>query len=416
MNVEMKISDQILRQMIVTVDSDTYKKDIRRAQRKFARSVEINGFRKGKVPIDVVLRKYDNEIKSFYLNEFGNEYFKFGINECQAIPISQPSFIDSNFNEDGEAFFIYEFESYPEGYEYEYKDLEVKFIPLEYTEDKLEKTIKDLLKKNAEEIPLDETKTIDLGDIVTLFCITNQKEIKRLNVLSKNLEEHELQEDDLIGLKINDTFSVEEKEYRIEDAYQVVLPDLNDDTAKLFGYDDVEKMRESLKEKILEELEEKNKNYLTNAIIESFSKQNKGKIKIPSNLILEAGYRMLQQYMVGQSSEIDKFPEDFVRSIGERQTPYIIWDLVYERVAKDHSISVDDDEIELEIKRIANLYHTTIEDLKSKHASIFNNVRHDILNRKVIDFIKPFCTIIEIEEDKTFEDDIGESEYEVLDK
>ena len=416
MNVELKVSEQTQRRLLVTVDKETFEKDYQKAQKKFIKEVEVPGFRKGKAPIQTVLRMYEADIKTSYLDTYANTYYQYGMNESKARAISQPNFVDCIFEESGEITFIFEFESYPAGFSFEYKGLKVKFKEIEYSDDMLETTIKNLLLDNSEEVPFTETDELQHYDKVKLLNLSTQEELEDFYIDRDELEKVGFIEDDLTGLKINDTFSTETIEYKVIDAFHRIIPELNDETAKVLGHDTVEIMRVALKDEILKGIIDKNEINLINAVIEAFGLHNKDNIKIPRNLFLEAGHRILYQYFGGRSDEIDKLPEDFIVNLGERDRAYIIWDLVYDKISAENDLSVMQEDIDKEIDKIAAYYNTTSEALIAKQTNIIERVKDDLLSKKVATFIMQFGETIEPDEPTDgIDDDMDDAEFEVID-
>ncbi|MCL2064830.1 MAG: hypothetical protein FWG98_10750 [Candidatus Cloacimonetes bacterium] len=446
MNFEIKHIDQIKRQLIVTLDKETYNKDYQKALTKFSRNVQISGFRKGKAPISTVLRLYGDRVSNFYLDEYTNVYYQKGLLETNANPVSKGNIGDINIKTDGDSVFIYEFETLPEGYEYEYKDLEVVFKPIEYSEEMLDQTINQILKNNAEEIPFEENQALELGDKVTVYDILNEKELEPFildqELIVKNPDPaiKRIDANQLVGLKLKDGFTLDKDEcFQIEKAFKIIIPELNEETAKILGHESVEALKNSLKENIEKDISTKNKNQSNLAISKAFGERNINNILIPEDYLIRIGKRMLMQHFRGQidPEKFDGFEDKFLLEIADSQKPSIIWELVFERIAKDHNIAVSEDEFDEEITQLALLYSVSADDFKKNYANSLEDIKEEFLSRKVLDFIRPFCNFVEsasteeiqIVEDKPCdttdcgdcpkhcnqrEDDIEKADFEVI--
>jgi trigger factor len=394
MNTELKRIDQIVRHLSVTVDKERYDKDFQKATNKFSRQVQIDGFRKGKAPLSAILRLYGDQIKAFYIEEFMNEYFKWGMEEVKANPLSQGSIIDTDFKENGEVVFVFEFETLPEGFEYDYKDLNVQFKPEEYNENMLEETIKSLLEENAEEVPLEKDEYIDEGYKVKVLDTKTETELPDFYVDEETVKEKfGLAVTDITSLCLNSYFEANETRYQIVDAFKKNVPELNDETAKILGHENVEAMKTALKDNITKDLEQRNKVGLNFAIVDAFGERNKEKIKIPQEYLKMVGRRMIMQYMGGQAEHLEKLPEDLLINVAEKQLPNILWDLTYDQIAKDHDISVSEDEINAEIVKYANQFNISADEFKDKYAHNIDNIKEDVLSAKVLDFVRGFCVV-----------------------
>jgi len=421
MNYEVKVVDQIVRHLSVIIDEPTYKADYEKAFAKYARQVQIDGFRKGKAPRSVIERLYTNQVKASYLEEYADVYYKQGLQLSGLSPMSQADILDVDFHEDGSVVFIYEFEVMPEDFTYEYEGLEVPFKAEEYNEVRLENTIDDLLDENAEEVPFDENSLVEFGDKLTLQNTATQETLEPIFIDSFTAPEVGIEYEAILGKKLNDTIEYtfeeanEKGEYKIIDAFKVVPPPLNDETAQVLGHENVEKMKEALKETILNELEESNNKKFNNELIIAFGKRNIENLKIPKQYMLGVGKSILWNNIGRQYGEefVEKLPEEIILKVAENQTPAIIWDLVYEQIAKDHDIQVTPEEVEAELTKIAAQFTLSVEEFKQKYSNNLESIEESLLAQKVLRFIKPLCKVIDppAEPEKVYDED----DYHIVD-
>jgi trigger factor len=415
MRTELTNVDQIVRHLSVYIDTETYERDFNKATKKFSRQVEIPGFRKGKAPESVIKKRYADQIFSYYVDEFASEYYQAGLTDVDAHPMSAGSSIDVKFSDEGEIIFVFEFEALPEGFTYDYTDLEVAFKPLYLTETAIDDTIKTILQDNAEEIPFDDKTTVKLGDKVKLLDTLTSTELNPTIIGDNGIADlPNIPVEKLVGLKLNETFTTDivddsssekppslPKTYQLVDAFQIKLPELNDETAKVLGHDDVAAFRDSVRETLQKEIDEKNKNEFNHAIMLAFGQKNIENLVIPKEYLKSVGKRSLRQYLGGQMDEeqLSKLPEDIFVNFAEQQRPYIVWDLAYETIATDNDISVTDEELDIELVRYANDFNMEIADFKVRFANNLDSVRENLLANKVLEFLKPFCQIVEPEVD-----------------
>jgi trigger factor len=415
MRTELTNVDQIVRHLSVYIDTETYERDFNKAMKKFSRQIEIPGFRKGKAPENVIKKRYADQVFSFYVDEFANEYYQTGLMDANANPMSVGSSIDVKFSDDGEIIFVYEFEALPTGFTYEYKDLEVKYKPTELSEETIDETIQTILNDNAEEIPFDEKTKLKKGDKVKVLDTITSTELAPFILDDTGIEVlPNVPIKKIIGLKLNDTFISDvvddsttdtppslPTKYQIIDAFKIKKPELNDETAKVLGHEDVIAFRESVRQNLQKNIDEKNKNELNHAIMFAFGQHNIENLTIPKEYLLSVGKRSLRQYLSGQMDEqqLKSLPEDIFMNFAEQQKPYIIWDLAFDTIATDHDITVSDEEFDTELVRYANDFNIEIEDFKTRFAHNLDSVKENLLANKVLEFIKPFCKYLEPEID-----------------
>ena len=404
MNIELKIINQITRELLVTIDHDTYTKDYQKALDKFNKKVRIDGFRIGKAPKLTLERLYKEDINNYYLENFAGSYYHNAIQKISSKPIGQGSFQDALFLEDGKVEFIYQFECLPEEFEYSYDNLEISFQPEVYTEELLQEKITQILKDNAEEVPFEKDQTLNIGNKVKLMNLNTNEELPFLMIDSSGLKfsEHEHIDLDLVkGLKLDDKFTYLDIEYLVLDAFQISVPELNDETANILGYENVSLLRESIKENLKNEIEKRNNTNINYLVAEAFGIKNKENIQIPKTYLVNVGKHAIKQLMYGNvtDEQIEKFPEATILDFAEKQLPNIIWNIAYEKIAKDNNIVVNENEIETEIAKYAGYYKISIEEFKTKFQHNIKNIEEDLLNTKVLSFIQQFCKIIETKKD-----------------
>ena len=96
------------------------------AYKKVAPSIEIKGFRKGKVPISLIKKYYGDSVEADALDEIANETFKKSIDEKHIQPIGTPTMVDMKYKR-GEPFsFTIKYEVKPSITVKEYKGIQVE--------------------------------------------------------------------------------------------------------------------------------------------------------------------------------------------------------------------------------------------------------------------------------------------------
>ena len=67
------------------------------AYKKAAPSIEIKGFRKGKVPFDLMKKYFGQSIEMDSIQDIANESFQNEITERNIFPIGQPALVNINY-------------------------------------------------------------------------------------------------------------------------------------------------------------------------------------------------------------------------------------------------------------------------------------------------------------------------------
>ena len=86
--------------MSKNIESHQTEDRVFRPSRDFAKKARVKGFRKGKVPKDVVLRMYADGIRESVLQDIVNESWKIAIEQEDLKPIADPRIKDLKFEND----------------------------------------------------------------------------------------------------------------------------------------------------------------------------------------------------------------------------------------------------------------------------------------------------------------------------
>lgn len=116
MNVKVEVEKQEPWRRILTIEVpvDDVEREYEALARRVAKRVRIAGFRKGKVPPDVVRRSFKQELDQEFLETVVPKAFGRALDETGIDPISEPKFEDVSFGESRPLSFRADFEARPE--------------------------------------------------------------------------------------------------------------------------------------------------------------------------------------------------------------------------------------------------------------------------------------------------------------
>ena len=114
--------------------------------KRLARTVKMDGFRPGKVPMKVVSERYGYSVQYEVLNDKVGEAFASAANEANLRVAGQPRITEKEGAPEGQATFDAIFEVFPEVKMGDLTEAEVEKISTEVTDDAIDKTI-DILRK-----------------------------------------------------------------------------------------------------------------------------------------------------------------------------------------------------------------------------------------------------------------------------
>jgi trigger factor len=114
MQVSVEATSSIERRMTIGVPSDQIDQKVEARLQQAARTVKINGFRPGKVPVNVVRKRFGRSLRQEVVGEVMSESFSQALSEQGITPISYPRFEPKTLEAGRDLEFVAIFEVYPE--------------------------------------------------------------------------------------------------------------------------------------------------------------------------------------------------------------------------------------------------------------------------------------------------------------
>ncbi|GBG95575.1 trigger factor [Ligilactobacillus salitolerans] len=384
------------------------------------KSLNVPGFRKGKVPRQIFNKMYGEE--SLYqdaLNAILPEEYSRAVEESEIKPVDQPEIDVESMEKDAAWVLTAKVTVEPEVELGQYKELEVTPHPTRVLKADVEKALEDKRQQQAE-LVLKEDEPAAKGDTVV---IDYKGTVDGVAFDGGSADNYSLElgsgqfipgfEDQLIDHKAGEDVDVKvtfPEDYQAEDLagkeavfatkiHEVKakeLPELDDEFAKDVD-EDVDTLEE-LKAKIKEDLKEKKVNEAKNAIEDEavgLAVDNAKIGEIPAAMIDSDVHRQIDQFMSnmqqqGISEEMyyqltGSSEDDLHKRFEEGAERRVKTNLVLEAIVKAEDIKASDEEVQAEISDLAGQYG--LEEDAVRSALSDDMLQHDIAIRKVVDEI-----------------------------
>ena len=383
------------------IQPDKIKEGLDIAFNKVKKSLNVPGFRKGRVPRQIFNKMYGEEaLYQDALNALLPEAYANAVSESKIKPVSQPEINVESMEKDSAWVLSAKVTVEPEVELGEYKGLEV----MKHSTDVSDKEVADELERRRQqqaELVLKEDEPAAEGDTVV---IDFEGKVDGKPFDGGKAENYSLElgsktfipgfEDQLVGHKAGDEVEVKVTfpddyqakdlqgkdavfEVKIHEVKQKELPELNDDFAKDID-DDVDTLEE-LKAKVKDEIKEQKEAAAKNAVQEeaiSKAVENAKIGDIPEAMIEDDVQRQMDQYFSGMQQQGIN-PDMYFKLTGTSEE-----DLVLEAIVEKENIEVSEDEINDEIKDLATQYGM---DEKAVRSALSDDMlKHDISIRKVV--------------------------------
>ncbi|HAH18469.1 trigger factor [Eubacterium uniforme] len=405
----------------ITVDAAKFEDAIKKAYEKKKGEFSVPGFRKGKVPQNMVEKMYGAGV--FY-EEAANicmpEAYDEAATESGLEIVSRPE-VDVTQIEKGKDFiFTATVALKPEVELGEYKGVEVETSPVEVTDEDIEAEINKVREQNSRIVPV-EDRAIEDGDIAN---INFEGFIDGVAFDGGKGEDYALTigshsfidtfEEQLIGKNVGDKVDVN---VTFPEQYQAAelagkpatfkveilsikkkeLPEVDEDFVQdISEFDTVDEYKEDVKKTITERKENAAKVEKENKIIEKIIEDSK--MEIPDAMVDEQARMMVNemaQNMQAQGFTIQQYMQMTgltAETMAEQMKPQALKRiqsrLVLEAIAAAEKIEISDENVDEQLQKMAENYQMEFETLKGYMGeNEIKQMKSDLAVQKAVDLI-----------------------------
>jgi len=146
MAVTVETLEKLERKISLSLPVTVIQSEVDARLKKMARTVKMDGFRPGKVPMNVVAQRYGYSVQYEVMNDKVGEAFALAANEAKVRVAGQPRISEKEGAPEGELAFDAIFEVYPEVKLGDLSAATVEKIKAEVTDEAIDKTV-DILRK-----------------------------------------------------------------------------------------------------------------------------------------------------------------------------------------------------------------------------------------------------------------------------
>lgn len=391
-----KKNDKNKHEKTIIIDGDAWKNALTKAYEKNNKKAKIDGFRPGKAPYDIYVKKFG--VESLFLDAADmvveDAYLK-AIEEDKLIPVCEPE-VNIKEVDDKKIEFVFTIITKPELTIKKYKNLKIKKEDASVSEEEIDEEIKHLLEHYAE-LEIKDGK-VENGDTV---IIDYEGFVDGVAFEGGKAENYSLEigsgsfipgfEDQLIGMEkesekeIEVTFpedyhaenlkgqkaTFKVKVHEIKTRKQRELDEEFFEDLGMEGVNSVETLRSSIKE----HLETHKKNDVENKFVEdlmdAISKNTD--VEIPDKMVEEEVDRLLkraEENLKYQGISLDLYYQftrtteaDLRNQLESEAFKNVLYRLILEEIIKLEKIEVTDEEIEEELAKMAERYKTSKEEI-----------------------------------------------------
>jgi len=416
--LEYKIIDltESEKEVEVKLPYEEIKKEIESEVLKQTKNIQLPGFRKGKVPLSMIKKRFGDALEYEASEKVANARFWEVSKEKELNPIGQPQLIDIKFNPGEELFFKVKFETLPELEVKDYKGNKIELPDFKVRDEEIEHEIEHILKANS-----------TTGDVEAVGEDNNyiiNIEIQRVDENGNPLQESkpEVVDIDLTNERVNSeiienskgkkagdsfTFSFKDEhthkvgdkeEKHVENLHynaklnsvkKIIMPELNEELIKKVTKEKLsteQELRDGIKKDIQSYYDQKVGELLRDKLLQLIVEKND--FTPPQTMV-----RTVLDDLVKHEEEAQKKAgykkfdrEDVEKKLLKTAELEVKWFLIKKAIFKKENISVNDEDLKELAKKDA--VKTGLPEDKLINYYKTSNIGERLLDNKLFDFLK----------------------------
>ncbi len=432
MNVTVESLAPCKKLMRVEIEAQKVDETFESVTKDFRREANLPGFRPGKAPREMVLRKYEKDIQDETKRKLISEAYRKAVEEQKLDVLGRPDIEEIQFSRGQPLQFAATIETAPEFELPEYKGLPVKREVRSVTDGDVERAL-NLLREQRVSFTKVE-RPVQSGDIAVVnFTGTCEgKPITEIAPTAKGLTEQKNFwveatpnsfipgfADQLIGAKAGDKRTVtvdfpadfvtpqlagKKGIYEVEvvEVKEKTLPALDEELAKAYGAESLEKLQAGVRRDLENELKFKQDKDLRTELVRALL----GRInfELPETAVAQETrnvvYDLVQENAKrGVSRQVIEQQKEQIYSAATRNAKERVKvQFLLQKIAEKEDIKVSQEEIAQRVHHLAGLYQIPpdkfLKDLQKRNGLI--EVYDQIMNEKVIDFLQQNAKIEDV--------------------
>ncbi|MDR2608546.1 MAG: trigger factor [Treponema sp.] len=435
---EFKRLEHSALQLTLTIGKDDVRSEYDTIINKYAKDMQVPGFRRGKIPREILIRKFGEAFKGETLEKiaekalstvFEDESFP---KENRPLPYSPPQLVDKDLKLDPETdlSFSVVYDVFPQVVVGPWKGYEVEAPDAEISDEDMDRELQILRDRNAIVLDKDDDATAVTGDVVTV----NYMELSDAGQPIPGTERQDFAftlgtghnvfkfDDEVVGMKKWETRDIDKsypEDFEDKDLagktkkIRVILtalkekrlPELDDDLAQDVDekFETLEDLKNSIRERLTGNLERKVKEITVGKILEKIMESTL--VEVPETMILvemENRWQDLARQLKLTPEVLEKRTEKSGTSKGlllegwrPEVTKTLQLKLIVDTLIKDLGIDAGEEDIAKEFEAQSKGTGASIEEIKKYYESdrMREYLKEQIKERKFFDLLLAENTI-----------------------
>lgn len=426
MQVKEIKSEGLSHELEITVPASEIKKHVESRLIEVGKTAKIQGFRPGKIPMDMLMKRYGRAVMGEVLETAVNDSTSKALKEKNLRPGAQPKIEVKEFDEGKDLTYTMKVDVLPD-----FDVMDVKGLKIEKPVAKIvDKDINDALKritahhKGSKKIESD--RATKKGDLV-LIDFHGRTADDNVEHAGMHAHGHKLElgagqfipgfEDQLIGKKAGEKVEVKvsfPKQYGAKDLagrdaifdvdvheiHEATDAVVNDEFAKSLGFDDEAALRDAVKHQLTSDYANQTRLKMKRQLLDALDEGHK--FEVPKGMVegeLELITNQIENERKGDpdAEELSADEKEELAMIAERR---VRLGLVIAEIGQQNNVQVNDQELQRAVINEAQKYpgqEKQVFDLYQKNPQALEGLRAPLFEDKVVDLIFNGAAITEKE-------------------
>lgn len=428
MQVKVDILEGLQRKLTVEIPAELVDEKVLEGLKKAKKTAKMDGFRKGKVPMNVIQQRYGAAVRQEVLGELIESSYGDAIKQEKLIPAGQPEIALTSGIAANEAF-VYEatIEIVPEFDVKGLDSLTIKQPISEVMDSDVDNMIETLRKQTAGWVA-SENAAVE-GDRVIIefegkidgkpFEGGSAKDVPVVLGEKQMLPEFESALfDRKVGDNVNATVhfpddyqeqtiagKVAEFSIDVKHVEKPELPEINADFAKTFGIGDgsIDNLRAAIRDNMQRELENNVRRIVNQQVMQHLVDANQ--VMIPEGMVNQEKSRMAHEQDLEKTVPDEHERQELIeKHFDQPARRRVLLGLIMSKLFEDKQIQLDGARVEAHIEKIASTYEDPqeVREYYQKNPNALEQVYAQVMEDELIDQLIESAEIIE--EKKTFDE------------
>jgi trigger factor len=398
----------------------------------FQRQASIPGFRPGKAPRDMILKRYDKDIQQEVKKKLIPDAYRKAVDEQKLEVVGYPDIEEIQFGRGQALQFAATVETAPEIQLPVYKGLPAKRETTTVTDEDVQRAINLLRERQTNYQTVD--RPIQTGDVAVInyHGTCNGKPITEIAPTAKGLTEQKNFwvncdqtsfipgfGDQLIGAKAGDKRTVNidfaadfvtpelanQKgvfEVEVIEVKEKTLPPLDEAFAKGYGAESLEKLREGVRKDLENELNYKKNRDIRNQLVGELL--NRVSFELPESVVSQETTNVVkdivrENHQRGVPRSLIEEQKDKIYSAANASAKNRVKaNFLLQKIAEKEDIKVSQEEVGVRVQQLATMYNIPVQqfvdDLKKRNGIM--EIYDQVASEKTMDFLQQHAVIEDV--------------------